>query len=273
MAEDLAENIAVAAFKVAAFIRLPRLRSEIENAAIDLLAAFSDEVADKLRSLIRFGQEVGQIYQLNGEVLVREIENLKSERKISATFEKSLPQSSVTLEQDLDLESFFGRRSSLPKQAAKQVKSRRGDWQRSRQKIERMSGDQGARRDVPDGTIQGETLLGGEGGSGTLSGDAAIDEKELRLRQVEEISAYMVDRGICRYRELEEAFPNVSERTLSRVLKNLIRGGKFERIGPPGPRSFYRPIGREVEGGSPDDKGPGPEKQEVSASPAAHADA
>ena len=51
---------------------------------------------------------------------------------------------------------------------------------------------------------------------------------------------YIVNSGEARLRDLEAKFPEVSGRTLRRLTDQLIRAGRIERVGNPGPASFYR---------------------------------
>jgi DeoR/GlpR family transcriptional regulator of sugar metabolism len=44
----------------------------------------------------------------------------------------------------------------------------------------------------------------------------------------------------CRLKELQNALPDVSERTLRYDLQRLIESGKIERLGSGGPATFYR---------------------------------
>jgi len=44
----------------------------------------------------------------------------------------------------------------------------------------------------------------------------------------------------CQFKALRFAFPDVSERTLRRVIDRLIRENQVSRIGNPGPSSFYQ---------------------------------
>lgn len=44
----------------------------------------------------------------------------------------------------------------------------------------------------------------------------------------------------CRMKELQDAFPAVSERTLRYDLEKLVERGLIERVGPGGPATFYR---------------------------------
>lgn len=47
-------------------------------------------------------------------------------------------------------------------------------------------------------------------------------------------------KGYCRLKDIQESFPDSSERTLRYDLQNLIGQGLVERIGSGGPASFYR---------------------------------
>jgi len=43
-----------------------------------------------------------------------------------------------------------------------------------------------------------------------------------------------------RFKDIQAAFPEISERTLRRIIQTLIKKGELTRVGKPGPTSFYK---------------------------------
>ena len=74
---NLANDIAFAVFRVAALINLTYLRTELENAAIEFLSYLSEESILKLERLIKLGQSIKQISEINGQVLIRELGHMR----------------------------------------------------------------------------------------------------------------------------------------------------------------------------------------------------
>ena len=56
----------------------------------------------------------------------------------------------------------------------------------------------------------------------------------------DKVYQYIVARKGTKLKELESAFNTVSGRTIRRITDSLIKEGKIERVGNPGPTSFYR---------------------------------
>lgn len=68
-------EIAHAIFRVAAHVQQPRLKSALEDAAIDMYAG---GVTAPLERLIHLGEVVGEIRTVNAAVLFRELQNLNT---------------------------------------------------------------------------------------------------------------------------------------------------------------------------------------------------
>lgn len=68
-----AHDIAFAVFRVAALIKHPKLKSELESAAVLLVSKNNSQAVDKLGNLVRLAEVVGEIKPINSEVLQREL--------------------------------------------------------------------------------------------------------------------------------------------------------------------------------------------------------
>ncbi len=81
--QELANDIAAATFRVAALVKEAKLRTELNLAVFDLILSGSTETMAKLKVLIRFGQSIKEIKDINAEVLLRELGHLE-EMAVSA---------------------------------------------------------------------------------------------------------------------------------------------------------------------------------------------
>lgn len=73
----LAHELSFATFRVAAIVRYPYLQKEMERAAVDLVAYIDEEAMSRLERLVNLGFAIGEIAQVNADVLLREISNLR----------------------------------------------------------------------------------------------------------------------------------------------------------------------------------------------------
>lgn len=69
----LAHDISFAVFRVARVVKNMRLKTALEDAAVDLVANLSETVVDKLLTLIKLTASINEIKSLNAEVLEREL--------------------------------------------------------------------------------------------------------------------------------------------------------------------------------------------------------
>ncbi|MBI2592541.1 MAG: DeoR family transcriptional regulator [Candidatus Colwellbacteria bacterium] len=91
-----AEEVSHAVFRVSALVSHPRVRFELEGAAVGLVASLDAESIDKLERLVRLGEIIGFIKPVNASVLLRELKNLES-----AILEP------IASGEDIDLEEIF----------------------------------------------------------------------------------------------------------------------------------------------------------------------
>lgn len=92
-------EISWALFRVAALMRHPRLKAEIENAAIDLLISPNDGLIGKLERLVQLSEAIKEIKAIDAGVLYREFSNL-----YSAIMRQSQDESSKA-----EIESIFSK--------------------------------------------------------------------------------------------------------------------------------------------------------------------
>jgi len=104
-----AHDISFAVFRVATLIRNHKLRRELEDAAIDFLSKFDNEVLhlglptvfDKLERFVLISKSIKEMKDVNADVLIREIAGLKN-----IIQDTPIPQATNAV--DIDLQKDFG---------------------------------------------------------------------------------------------------------------------------------------------------------------------
>ncbi|HQA96300.1 MAG TPA: hypothetical protein PLN18_02950 [Candidatus Colwellbacteria bacterium] len=195
--QELANDIAAATFRVAGLVKEDRLRTELQLAVFDLILSGSTETMAKLKVLIRFGQSIKQIKDINAEVLLRELGHLE-DMAVSA----ETAMSDVNVMADFDSGRYI---DTVP-----------------------LSG-QTAKRPSPTLTRAGGRI-------------PAKDSASIGQINADRVLRFIEARPETRLRDLEQAFSDLSERTLRRAIEKLTKSGKIERVGNIGPYGFYRSL-------------------------------
>lgn len=196
--QKLANDIAAATFRVAELVKEDRLRTELQLAVFDLILSGSTETMAKLKVLIRFGQSIKQIKDINAEVLLRELGHLE---QMAVSAETAM--SDVNVMAEFDGSQYDRDIGPLSGQAAKR----------------------------PSGTLT------------RTSGRTAVkDNANVRAINIDRVLRFIETRPETRVKDLEQVFPDISERTLRRAIEKLVKSGKIERAGNIGPYGFYRAL-------------------------------
>lgn len=212
---NLANDIAFAIFRVAALINLTYLRTELENAAIEFLSCLSEESILKLERLIKLGQNIKQISEINGQVLVRELGHLR--QCLNAA---TLTDNPAKEDIDLSKESFSIQK--LGQEPGQKLSQKLGQITRPNNM---------ATNPATNASINPAT-------------NAATDSANQSISRVngQFIAQYFNQNPEFRFKELCSSFPNISGRTLRRIINKYLKQGKLIRVGNPGPASFYRVV-------------------------------
>ena len=209
-------------FRVASVAKHEGVKSSLENLAVKISAEESPEYIRRAESLIILGRETGDIKEINALVLLRELANLKDQLK-------------VVEEEDVDISSMFG--SAVPasfvipaprSSAASSVAPTKAGAQSLSLSVAPTKGVQSGRSSVPVSLDNiSKVASSGVKKHGSINPDKILD--------------YIKEHKVARLKELESAFKEVSGRTVRRITDTLIKDGRIERVGNPGPTSFYRP--------------------------------
>ena len=215
--QSLVSDIAAAMFKVASVIGHSVLKSELENQAIYLAANPCPDTIFSAENLISLGREMGDIKPINALVLTRELESL---RKSLST----IPEVPDTAKDDLDITPRFAKAGNSISDNHTKEKGRDN-------KSVRVSSEE----------------------TRTNNPVKASRTNSVRKSSVnsDKVYQYISEHKEARLKELEAAFSEVSGRTVRRMTESLMKTGKIERIGNPGPTSFYRVTPKQSVGGQP----------------------
>lgn len=230
-------EIAWAVFRCASLISQPKLKTELENKAIELVAlAGQNAPLEVLDSLIGLAEAVGEIRPINARVLFREIAGLK----------KAIQQREAIIRQEAERNSAIsdifvalppaGKASVAsnifyPARKEERNSSKRGNFGH----LGNNPADNSA--DVDNPAKAGDNSARGSNNSANnpanpLAGGAEV-RQELILKKLKQ-------RGSASTKDLITDFPFLSERTIRAYLQRLCEAGLLERVGTSGPGSFYR---------------------------------
>ena len=203
-----AYTICYVVFRLASAVKSEALMSRIEDAALGIVAfAASHDYSGLerqsllLERLLRIGSDLNLIDHKNSEVIVSELVSMNS-----AIAELSLPR---------NLPDFNAKKEF--EVAASSYEGRLGLHQKARKPA------------VSKGTVEVSHS------DDDLSGNAA--KMEMRQSAIVEKIRQNVS---CRLKDLQEFFPDVSERTLRYDLQGLTAHGLIERVGSGGPSTYYQ---------------------------------
>ena len=261
-----AYEIAWAVFRCAELFSQSKLREEVESAAIDLIADSSPQT-EKLTSLIRLAESVGQIATINANVLYRELDNLVRAIRVNVAEKQKKGNITASLEQIFTNPAYAKSiinsaepagvatpvipvsPSVIPAEAGIQHSQKQVSVANSavRQPVATQLGNVGA---LPSSTVRPVSAPVFPGIPATPSGIPA----EAGIQNSAPASApagswqYVIlqkvkDLGQTTTKELTASFPEISERTIRFYLQKLVDNGSIDRIGSTGPGSAYRSRG------------------------------
>ena len=215
-------DISYATFRVATLVRNKKLRAELEIAAIDLVSKYEEafdkesllyipNVVDKLERLIMFAESIGEIKAINASVLKRELNNLQTAIDFHANTFKGNPNGN----QDLYISSMFSANGNTME--------------------ENKFHQQAKRSNNPNAS--GSFNISNVS---NISNDSNVSKNsnEISVRQMA-ILRLIKETEFCRLRNITEAMPNISERTVRNEIQSLIDKNLVRRMGGGGPHSYF----------------------------------
>ena len=199
---DKAYDISFAVFRVVATVNNAKLKSALEDSAVDLILELDDQAVDKLGALVRLAASVNEMKTLNAEVLLRELDNIKVEIQSAVHLgARRVSQSAIGNEDEVDLSNSFADSSEQPVHLGATQVHKQEDEEKDIKINSNIANRQSAIlsfiRQLPNG---------------------------------------------CRMRDLIVKFPEVSERTLRNDLHDLTTEGLVERVGSQGPFASFRGV-------------------------------
>lgn len=213
--QSLVQDIAIAMFKVASVVGHKGLKAEIENQSILLAIDPSATTIFRSENILAVGREIGEIKPINAIVLIRELEALR--RILGA----------APIAPNIDIHPLFTKIPSETAEHQKTVKIKKT----VELNPDNLDKDQPGH--ISRNPAGNENLPKSSKNKKTNSGRRNSLDKD-------KVYQYIVGHKIARLKELEAKFGEVSGRTVRRITDALIKEGKIERVGNPGPTSFYR---------------------------------
>lgn len=227
---NLANDIAFAVFRVAALINLSYLRIELENAAIEFLSSLSDNSISKLERLIKLGQNIKQISEINSQVLIRELGHIRQYLNAATLADNPTKQ-------DIDLSKEF----SLIKKPSQRTRP----------------------NNLANAATNPANAANNAANNSATNAAANSANKNGRVNgQLDQLIAqYLNQNPEFRFKDFCSDFPSISNRTLRRIINRQLKLGQLIRVGNPGPASFYRVVSGLKQAPVLEKQAPAPEKQ------------
>ena len=210
--QSLVSDIAIAMFKVASVIRHETLKSELESLSVFIASNPSEDNIFKAENIISLGREVGEIRSINAVVLIRELENLR----------KAISSPSLE-EKDVDITTQFVKKN--PDNAS------RVSIAESESRALNSDNKEFHNKDTYTKNTATKKTSNKSGRRSSLNPD--------------KVYQYIADHKEAKLKDLQAEFKSVSGRTVRRITNSLIERGDIERVGNPGPTSFYKVASKE----------------------------
>ncbi|MFH1188370.1 MAG: hypothetical protein V1652_00815 [bacterium] len=244
-----AHDIAFAVFRVAALVRHPKLKGELEDAAVDLIAKMDIYIVhegneckgnkhfyyhERLKWLVRLSESVGEMKSINAAVLCREIDNLEAAIVEAVNTLNNIEEDDI----DLDNEEFASLETISEERLIESPRD-----------TEEFISSVDTAQEINIGGIEMEQqeekeervmIAEKEGNHSEKKNVQVTLQPEERQEKVMKTIRQMPNG--CRMRDLMIIFPKVSERTLRNDLQTLVKQGAIERFGSQGPYSYFRVV-------------------------------
>lgn len=212
-------EIAWAVFRCSALVRQPKLRVELENAAIGLISPFGYTAnLEQLEHLIRLAEAIGELKSINAKVLYRELNGvLEAIRQLEVEINKEKEESSA-------IEGIFAKLPIVWQEKANSAIVRQQN-EKSSAKKELFKSDSEIHNSADKSSANSSAIKEGFGKSSAIS--SAIAELIKKL-------------GKATTKDLANNLSEISERTIRFYLQKLVEQGIIERKGSiSGPGSYY----------------------------------
>ena len=225
-----AYEIAYAIFRIAAKFDDAGIRGRFESYAIDLLiSAKTEEYGNAAKAvaaidcLVKFAIDLNILSIANGDVLLREVNNMNEE--IAECIDKT--------DEEVDASLFF---SEDRKETSSPTKGRLGG-------VDFLPSSEGRLGGIPEGVAEDSRRpREGEDPRFQSAPDSSKESGNVIKSGMRQIAILDKIRqsGNCKLKEIQEVLPDTSERTIRYDIEELIERNLIERIGSGGPAVSYR---------------------------------
>ena len=229
--QSLVSDIAIAMFKVASVIRHETLKSELESLSVFIASNPSEDNIFKAENIISLGREVGEIRSINAVVLIRELENLRKAISTPSSEEKDVDITTQFVKNNTDKSSTVS--ASSPVISAPSPSSPHPSVIPAKAGIQSSNSDNKEfhNKDTYTKNTATKKTSNKSGRRSSLNPD--------------KVYQYIADHKEAKLKDLQAEFKSVSGRTVRRITNSLIERGDIERVGNPGPTSFYKVASKE----------------------------
>jgi hypothetical protein len=253
-----------AVFRVAEHATRAKIRQGLEDRAVDYILAKDMKSLDGLEEIVRLGAQIRDIGQVNANVLLREIGNLRvammelAENQVKQLAPVKTPESAPQVEEifakppmkvaDL-LEAIvkgYGKEFKKEDEISEKPSSTEVTEGKSPATLQQIQDKESGKSPAILQQIQDKEsgkspaspsfAKATEGGAKSSRFEAAVGFKERNgiIMQILE------KRSLCHLKDMMGALPGVSERTIRYDIQRLVDKGTIERVGTGGPNSFFR---------------------------------
>lgn len=224
-----------AVFRVAEYVKREKMREVLENKALEYIYRKDLESLASLEDVVRLAVNIKEISQINGKVILREIDNLRQ-----AIFDISAHQNRTLIEKDPEkapnVETIFSKPPVLASEFSKILKEV-SFFDNNHKNNPAMPLEKSGKAEVEkdkENSQNFEVVENNPAIANKKSGNVnSVEDKQMAILET------IKERVFCRLRDLIALYPEMSERTLRYNIQKLIDKGLIERVGS-GPGSFLK---------------------------------
>lgn len=249
-------EISLAVFRCAALFKNEKLKTEIENIAVEFVASYDKlnlkestphkihgqmPLIEKLTSLLKLAEFIGDIKPINSSVLNRELNNLKS--IIENDIFELIKNAQEEAEDTINIESMFPRPATIlfgnsaidTKEVIRQEKIQkeiRAEKLPNNSAIAQFTIEKDKQKHDSNKTNEKNT-------NSAMRTNNSADDTDIQESWQELIYKKLREIGKASTKELCVYFPQISERTIRFYLQKLVENDLIDRVGSTGPGSYY----------------------------------
>ena len=229
-----------AIFRVSEHVTRPKIKEGLEERAAEYLLYKHVSSLSGLEEMVRLAMHIKEINNTNGQVLLREITNLKSMLSDIEQELTNLIESGKTPENAPNIEDIFAKPPMLLSDFMKLLK--RTQAEDIPPEIEQNKDEAGKKEEIQESPAKHESLAksGKEEKSGKTEELCPTSRRMGARERRESIFEIVKRRNLCHIKDVLMEMPHASDRTIRYDIRQMVDKGVLERVGSGGPNSFFR---------------------------------